>query len=153
MKNWLKAAHYVVVAVLAGGVGVPWLNGEGLNGVTVIAALGALAVYIRKNTPKQPWARTVASLYTAGVGALVAAATTHDGVLAGFTAISGTEWQQILFLFLGGATVLSASDEDGPVGSGAAEGGGALPAGGASERPAFEFDEDEDGGARPRNRL
>lgn len=114
-NKYLKAAHYVVVAVLAGGVGVPFLNGQGLNGVTVIAAVGALAVYLKKNTPTQPWARTVVSLYVAGAGALVAAATTDDGVLAGFAAISHAEWQQILFLALGGATVLSSSDEDGPV--------------------------------------
>lgn len=144
-NKYLKAVHYVVVAVLAGGVGVPFLNGQGLNGVTVISVLGALAVYLTKNTPKQPWARTLTSLYVTAVGSLVAAATTDDGVLQGFGAISGAEWQQIVFLGLGGAAVLSSSDEDGPVGSGAAEGGGVV-----TQRPAFDLDEDED---VPRGRI
>jgi len=115
MNKWLKVAHYVVVSLVAGGFAIPLINGEGLNGVTIIAALGAIAVYITKNTPTQPWARTLAAVYVTAIGALVAAATTDEGGLAGFGAVSSAEWQQIAFLALGGAAVLSSSDETGPV--------------------------------------
>lgn len=107
MNPVLKALHYVVVTVLAGGAGLPLLQGEGLNGVTVVAALGALGVWLTKNTPRQPWARTLTALYAAGAAALVAAFTDQH--------VSAIEWQQILLAFLGAGTVLSAADETGPV--------------------------------------
>ena len=114
-RPYLKALHYVAVALVAGGFAIPFFNGQGPNGVTLIAAAGSLGVYLKKNTPTQPWARFVVTLYTATISTLVAAATTNEGVLMGFSAISTTEWQQIILVALGGLTVLSASDETGPI--------------------------------------
>lgn len=107
MNPVLKVVHYVLVSVLAGGAGVPLLQGEGLNAVTLVAAVGALAVWLTKNTPKQPWARTLSGLYVAAASALAAAFTDQS--------ISAVEWQQILLAALGAGAVLSAADETGPV--------------------------------------
>lgn len=103
----LKAVHFVVLSVLAGGAGLPLLQGEGLNGVTLVSAAGALAIFLRRNTAKQPALRALIATYTAVVGAVVAAFTDQN--------ISAVEFQQILVAGLGALGVYLGADEDGVV--------------------------------------
>lgn len=92
MDKYMKLVHYVVVTVLASGVGVPLLQGEGFNLVTLVAVLGAVGVWWKANTPTQPHAKALVASYVAGVTVL--AATVEGGITA-------VEWQQILLAFLG----------------------------------------------------
>ena len=102
----VKFAHYLAVATLGSGVAVPLLTGHGLNWNTVIFIAGALAVWFTKNTPRQPWARTVTAAYVAGAAVLASAWTDQH--------ISAEEWTQILLALLGTGVVVSAADEIGP---------------------------------------
>lgn len=106
-RPFLKPLHYVLVSVVGGSVFVPIVEGHGLNWATVVAVLGAVAVYLTRNTPKQPMARAVAASYAAGVMVLVTAFTDQH--------ITALEWQQILLAALGARVVLDSSDEIGPI--------------------------------------
>lgn len=108
MKNpFLKAVHFVLLAVVGGGVGVPLLQGEGLNAVTVVTALGALGVFLSRNTPKQPAARALAAVYTTVIAAVAAAFTDES--------LSAMEIQQIVLAGLGAIGVYLGADETGVV--------------------------------------
>lgn len=103
---FVKFAHYLVVAALGSGVGVPLITGHGLNWNTLVFFVGAVAVYFTKNTPRQPWARVVTASYVAGAALLASAWTDQH--------ISAEEWTQIILALLGTSVVGSAADEIGP---------------------------------------
>lgn len=108
MKRYpfVKFAHYLVVAALGSGIGVPLLTGHGLNWNTVVFFVGAVALFFTNNTPRQPWARVVTASYVAGAALLVSAWTDQH--------ISAEEWIQIILALLGTSVVGSAADEIGP---------------------------------------
>lgn len=98
MKNYMRLLHFVAVTVLAGGAGVPLLQGDGFNGVTLVAVIGAVAVWFKGNSPTAPRAKFLVAGYVAAAAVLVAAYTDQH--------VSAVEWQQIILAALGAGTVL-----------------------------------------------
>jgi hypothetical protein len=94
-----KLIQYVLLAV--GGAFAVAIHDGSIDGHDwanlAILAAGALGVYFAKNTPEQPWAKTVVAVFTAGVAVLTSAWT--DGT------IGTDEWVQVVMALIAAANV------------------------------------------------
>ena len=100
----LKALLYVLIAVFGSGAALFTATTWSSDGVwnVAILAVGALAVWLKANTPSQPWAKFLVGLFAAGATVLVSAWT--DGH------IDAVEVQQIVLAILAAASVGAAAN-------------------------------------------
>jgi len=96
-----KALVFVVTAVLGSNVAAALIMGDWNNPTVLwgllVTALGSLAVFLKANTPSQPWAKRVIAVFTVVALGIVDAATDHH--------ISAAEIAQIALAFLGAVQV------------------------------------------------
>lgn len=89
LAPYWKLVQYVVLAI--GGAFTVAIHDGSIDGHDwvnlAILAAGAIAVYFARNTPSQPWSKTVVAVFTAGVTVLTSAWT--DGT------IGVDEWVQV----------------------------------------------------------
>lgn len=125
LAPYFKLVQYVLLA-LGGAFAVAIhdgsLDGHDWANLLVLAA-GAVAVYFARNTPAQPWAKTVVAVFTAGVTVLTSAWT--DG------AIGSDEWVQIVMALVAAAGVHAVAN---------------VPPGPQPEAPGAGYDTSGDGG-------
>ena len=99
-----KFVQYVLIAVV--GTLVAALSDWNLSGDEstnlIILTLGAGAVYLKANTPSQPWAKMLVAVFVAGVTVLVSAWSDYH--------ISGEELTAIILAVLGAVQVGAAAN-------------------------------------------
>jgi uncharacterized membrane protein YdbT with pleckstrin-like domain len=96
MNYAAKFVLYVLTAVLGSTAAGSLIAGDLTSDVlwgTLVTVLGAVAVFIKANTPTQPQAKKVLALVSVVVLAVVDAATDHM--------ITSAEWAQILLALVG----------------------------------------------------
>lgn len=106
MTGIAKFVQFVLIAVL-GSAGATIVTGNGLNWNTLVLAIGAAALFFKKNSVSQPWARMAIAVFTAGAAVLVSAWTDQ--------LIGAEEWVQILLAVLGAVQVGVVSDNEEPI--------------------------------------
>lgn len=100
MSRYWKLIVYVLTAVV-GGVSVDLFDWHGLSGAEwaniAVAAITAASVWFTRNSPTQPWAKTVVAVIGAGVTVLTSAWSDSR--------LDTTEIQQIILAVLGALAV------------------------------------------------
>lgn len=100
MQYAAKLAVFVITAVLGSNVAAALISQDFSSEVRwglVVTVLGAVAVFLKANTPQQPEAKKVVALLTVVVLAVVDAATDHH--------ISSAEVAQVALAFFGALQV------------------------------------------------
>lgn len=110
MASYWKFIQYVLITVL-GSTGAAMFDGGGLSTTEVInimvLSVTAAGVFLKSNTPTQPWAKAAVAIF--GAGATVLAASWTD------QALDSTEVCQIFLALIGAiqvGTVANATDPD-----------------------------------------
>lgn len=105
MRPYLKLVQFVLLAVV-GGTGAALFDGHGLSGAElaniVVLVITAVSVYLARNTPEQPWAKTAVAVLGAGVAVLTSAWSDAR--------ISPVEVQQIVLAVLGAVGVAAVAN-------------------------------------------
>jgi uncharacterized membrane protein YfcA len=100
VSSVLKAVLYVLTAV-GGGLAADLFDGDGMSGAEwvnlAVVGLTAAVVFLKGNTPTQPWAKAVVAIVGAGVTVLASAWTDQR--------IDPVEIQQIVFAVLAAVAV------------------------------------------------
>jgi drug/metabolite transporter (DMT)-like permease len=105
MSRYLKLVQFVLLAVV-GGTGAALFDGHGLSrgelANIAVLVVTAVSVYLARNTPEQPWAKTAVAVLGAGVAVLTSAWSDHR--------ISPAEIQQIVLAVLGAIGVATVAN-------------------------------------------
>jgi ABC-type Fe3+-siderophore transport system permease subunit len=99
-----KFFNYVLIAVvgtLVAGLSDWHLTSDEIVNILILAG-GAAAVYLKANTPEQPWAKMLVAVFVAGVTVLVSAWSDYH--------ISGEELTAIILAVLGAIQVGAAAN-------------------------------------------